>query len=109
MSGAEAFLDVDGPAAPPRSNGELAFAAPWERRIFGMTMALTQSVFSYEDFRQRLISRVSEDPARPYWHSWAAALEDALADACAMDTVSVEARYQQFLSRPHGHDHGHGH
>ena len=107
MSSAEAVLDVAGQAAPPRSNGELAFAAPWERRIFGMTMALTQNVFSYEDFRQRLIGRVSEAPDRPYWHSWAAALEDVLTDACAMDADSVEARYQQFLARPHGHDHDH--
>lgn len=107
MSNAEALLDVDGPAAPPRSNGELAFAAPWERRVFGMTMALTQSVFSYEDFRQRLIVRVGEEPDRPYWHSWAAALEDALTEACAMDADSVEARYQQFMARPHGHDHDH--
>ena len=41
MPAAEALLDVDGPAAPPRSNGELAFNAPWERRVFGVTMALT--------------------------------------------------------------------
>jgi hypothetical protein len=33
-------LDVEGPAAPPRSNGELAFAAPWESRAFGLAMAL---------------------------------------------------------------------
>ena len=29
-------LDVDGPAAPPRSNGELVFAEPWEGRAFGL-------------------------------------------------------------------------
>lgn len=107
MSAAEALLDVDGPAAPPRSNGELAFSAPWERRVFGVTMALTERVFSYEDFRQRLIGRVAEAPDRPYWHSWAAALEDALSEACAIDAESLEARHRQFLARPHGHDHDH--
>jgi len=105
MPAADALLDADGPAAPPRSNGELAFNAPWERRIFGVTMALTQSVISYEDFRQRLIDRVAEAPDRPYWLSWAAALEDTLSEACAIDSASLEARHQQFLSRPHGHDH----
>jgi len=105
MPAADALLDADGPAAPPRSNGELAFNAPWERRIFGVTMALTQSVISYEDFRQRLIDRVAEAPDRPYWHSWAAALEDALSEACAIDSASLNARHQQFLARPHGHDH----
>ena len=68
-------------------------------------MALTQNVFSYEDFRQRLIERVAEAPDRPYWQSWAAALEDALSDACAIDAELVQARHRQFLARPHGHDH----
>ncbi|MFD9651474.1 hypothetical protein [Streptomyces mirabilis] len=27
-------LDIEGPAAPPRSNGELVFAEPWESRAF---------------------------------------------------------------------------
>ncbi len=105
MAATETLLDADGPAAPPRSNGELAFAAPWERRVFGVTMALTENIFSYEDFRERLIGRVAEIPDRPYWHSWAAALEDALSDACALDSESLEARHRQFLARPHGHDH----
>ena len=105
MPDVDALLDVDGPAAPPRSNGELAFDAPWERRVFGLTMALTQSVFSYEDFRQRLIARVAEAPDRPYWQTWAAALEDALGDAGALDSAALDARQEQFLARPHGHDH----
>lgn len=105
MTRAEALLDVDGPAAPPRSNGELVFSAPWERRVFGMTMALTQSVMSYEDFRQQLITRVSDAPHRPYWESWAIALEDTLSEACGLDRKSVNVRQGQFLARPHGHDH----
>ena len=105
MPTADALLDSDGPAAPPRSNGELTFSAPWERRVFGVTMALTQNVISYEDFRQRLIDRVAEAPDRPYWHSWEAALEDTLRDACAIDSAWLEVRHEQFLSRPHGHDH----
>ncbi len=105
MPAAETLLDVDGPAAPPRSNGELAFEAPWERRLFGVTMALAERVFSYEDFRQRLIRRVGEAPHRPYWQSWAAALEDMLGDACTIDTETLDARHREFLARPHGHDH----
>ncbi len=33
--------DLDGRLSPPRDNGELVFAAPWERRAFGLTMALS--------------------------------------------------------------------
>jgi hypothetical protein len=109
MVNAESVLDLDGPGAPPRSNGELAFAEPWERRVFGVTMALTQQVFSYDDFRQHLIVRVGEAPERPYWESWVAALEDALSAACAFDRDVVDARLAEFLDRPHGHDHGHDH
>ena len=48
-----AELDRDGPAAPPRRNGELVFAAPWERQLFGVTMALHErGVFAWGDFRR---------------------------------------------------------
>lgn len=105
MTTAESVLDVDGPAAPPRSNGELVFAAPWERRAFGVTMALTESVFSFDVFRQHLITRVGENPQRAYWESWVAALEDSLVEACALDGDSLGSRFALFLARPHGHDH----
>jgi hypothetical protein len=105
MTGAESLLDLDGPAAPPRTNGELVFAVPWHRRVFGVTMALTQQVFSYDDFRQFLIARVSAAPDRPYWESWAAALEDVLATSGAVDASAVDSRFRDFIARPHGHDH----
>ena len=34
----EELLDATGKAAPPRVNGELVFQAPWERRVFGLTL-----------------------------------------------------------------------
>jgi hypothetical protein len=107
MTAAESVLDQHGPAAPPRANGELVFAAPWERRVFGITMALTQSVVPYEDFRQRLIARIGELPHRPYWSSWAVALEDVLEQSCAIARDTVDARLEEFEARPHGHDHRH--
>jgi hypothetical protein len=70
-------LDVDGPAAPPRSNGELVFDAPWEARVFGLAAAVIETGFGgdREPFRQELISAVAADPGRPYWESWTVALE----------------------------------
>jgi nitrile hydratase accessory protein len=76
---APATLDVDGPAAPPRANGELVFAAPWESRAFGLVLTLVEAGrLRYEDFRTRLIARIGEDPMRPYYEAWLAALEDVL-------------------------------
>ncbi len=74
-------LDVDGPAAPPRSNGELVFDAPWQARVFGLAAAFVQTRFEgdREPFRQRLIAAIATDPERPYWESWVVALEDLVA------------------------------
>jgi nitrile hydratase accessory protein len=66
--------------APPRRNGELVFAAPWEGRAFALAVALHQRVgFPWDDFRSRLIAEIEHDPQRPYYESWLAALE-TLAD-----------------------------
>ena len=70
-------VDVDG---MPRRNGELAFDAPWEPRVFGLAAAVvtTSCDGDWEPFRQRLIAAIAADESRPYWQSWAAALEDLL-------------------------------
>ena len=96
---------VDG-AAPPRRNGEIVFAAPWERRVFGLTMALCQSqACEWETFRQRLIKRIAENEARPYWESWSAALEDVVATESLLTQAELDSRHRELLERPAGHDH----
>ena len=52
-------VELDGPAAPPRRNGEIVFAAPWQSRIFGLTMALhAAGTFTWDEFRARLIAAI---------------------------------------------------
>ena len=98
--------DLEGPVSPPRDNGEIVFEAPWERRVFGITVALCRSGrCDWDGFRERLIARIAEDDERPYWESWAAALEDVLAGSGALGPAELDARYGEFLARPHGHDH----
>ena len=59
MSELPVELAIIGPAAPPRSNGEMVFDAPWESRLFGVTMALVEAErFSWSEFQQRLIASV---------------------------------------------------
>lgn len=109
MSG-DAVIDADleGTASPPRDNGEIVFAAPWEQRAFGLTIALCRSgACDWESFRTRLIARIADDPERPYWSSWAAALEDLLDDTAALARAHVDAREREFAARPAGHDHRH--
>ena len=53
------LLDAEGPAAPPRRNGELVFDAPWESRLFGLTLALHRAgLFEWDEFRRLLIDEI---------------------------------------------------
>jgi len=100
------LLDVAGSAAPPRTNGELAFDAPWQQRAFGLTMALADSgVITWESFRRQLISRIAEDEFRPYWQSWTCALEDVLASTGLLVGADIEAHEELLARREAGHDH----
>jgi len=67
---------MDGPVALPRDNGELVFAAPWEGRAVALAVALVERLgLPWDAFRLRLIDAIADDPDRPYYESWAAALE----------------------------------
>ena len=110
-------LDLEGPAAPPRANGELVFDEPWQGRAFGLAMALTEGgVVPYDAFRDRLIARIAVWEAAPpagepyvYYAHWLQALEDVLAERALVDTADVDARSAAYEVRPAGHDHGHEH
>jgi nitrile hydratase accessory protein len=74
--------------APPRHNGSLAFASEWERRAFGLAVALSKDgYFEWEDFRQALIEEIHaweashalDDASWQYYERWLAALERVLA------------------------------
>jgi nitrile hydratase accessory protein len=109
-----AALEHEGPAAPPRKNGELVFNAVWEGRLFGLTMALHEAgVFEWEEFRARLIAEIGEWETRHcgaeqegrYYARWLAAFERLLAEKGLCPAGEVEARVREYAARPHGHDH----
>ncbi len=110
-------LDVVGPAAPPRSNGELVFAEPWESRAFGLAMALAdRGVVSYEAFRERLIAQIADweadHPEREsfsYYRCWLRALEQLVLSENLLSGDDLARRSRSLAERPPGHDHKHGH
>ena len=106
----ERLLDPDGPAAPPRRNGELVFAAPWESRLFGVTLALHEAGhFAWDEFRARLIAEIARrerDPDWRYYACWAAVLEDLLAAKGLCAAADLAARERTLAAREPGHDHG---
>jgi hypothetical protein len=71
-----ADVDTDGVAAPPRSNGELVFAAPWQARAFGICVAvLEREGLGWEAFRPHLVTAIDDDPDRDYYDSFGLALD----------------------------------
>jgi nitrile hydratase accessory protein len=113
-------LPIAGPTAPPRSNGEMVFDAPWESRLFGVTMALVEADrFSWTEFQRRLIAAVGrweadhpDGEGYRYYERWAEALESLLDDLGIVDIETTDARARALAARPAGHDHsehgGHG-
>ena len=107
-------LDVEGPAAPPRANGELVFEAPWESRVFALTLTLCErGPIEWEEFRELLIAEISAwdrdpPPGAPYryWDRWLAALERLLERKGLCAGAELEDLTRTLAARPHGHDHG---
>ena len=105
-------LDIEGPAAPPRLNGELVFDAPWEGRSFAMAMALAEGgLFSWDDFRDHLIAAVHRWESDPvgeyrYYERWQEALESIVSELGIVTAPDVDERARAHAARPPGHDHG---
>ena len=106
-------FDIDGPAAPPRHNGELVFQAPWESRVFGVTISLHQAgLFEWDEFRKLLIEEIAawekqghDETEWSYYERWQAALERLLAAKGLCAPGELNKRVDQLEKRPDGHDH----
>lgn len=111
------LLDPAGPAAPPRDNGELVFAAPWQSRAFGLALALHDAGrMDWEDFRQSLIAVIGEWQAThpdnegwSYYECWLRSLELVVNSSGLVGAGDLRARQAALAARPPGYDHGHDH
>jgi nitrile hydratase accessory protein len=105
------LLDSAGPAAPPRDNGELTFAAPWESQAFGLALALQESgQIDWEDFRQRLIAEIGSwqagHPAAGEWSyygCWLSALERTVSERGLVGGDDLRTRTALLAVRPPDH------
>ncbi len=95
------------------TNGELAFEAPWQGRVFGMARTLcAQGHFEWEEFQTQLISVIGSwdrdadgaDEYRYYDH-FLIALENLLQIKGLINQSVLDSRTRAFAARPHGHDH----
>jgi nitrile hydratase accessory protein len=111
------FPAIDGAAAPPRLNGELVFAAPWESRVFGLAAALRdRGVYDWDEFRVALIAEIADwekahGPGEEYsyYTCWQRALLRILTQKGVVLPAELEARERTLAARPAGHDHDHAH
>jgi hypothetical protein len=71
--------DVSGPAAPPRSNGELLFDQPWQARAFALALSLLErDGVGWDAFRPHLVAAIAAHPAAGYYECVVEALEGYL-------------------------------
>lgn len=93
---------------------EPTFAAPWQARAFGVTVALYEngSGFDWSAFQERLIDEIEATPTeadgvdcgdadateRTYYEQWQAALERLLVTQTDLDAETVDARAAEFAS-----------
>jgi len=111
------LLDSAGPAAPPRDNGELVFAAPWQSQAFGVALALHDAGYiDWEDFRQALIREIGAwEVGHPsgqgwsYYECWLRSLERLVSGTGLVTGGDLRARLDLLAARPAGHDHRHLH
>jgi hypothetical protein len=60
----------------PRANGTVVFDAPWQARAHALAVLVVEATGGeWDGFRRQLIIAVAEEPTRPYWESWMAALD----------------------------------
>jgi nitrile hydratase accessory protein len=86
--------------SPPRRNGTLEFSRDWERRAFGIALALArEGYFEWEEFRQALIASIAswerdnalDDPIWDYYQRWLEALQGVILRAGLLDAETLRS------------------
>jgi Nitrile hydratase beta subunit, N-terminal len=87
---------------------DVPFTDPWQCRAVALAVgAVDASGASWDDFRQRLIAAIAEEPDRPYFDSWLVALERFTVDVGAAAPEALQT--QRMLAASYRTDEsGHG-
>jgi len=94
---------MDGAAALPRKNGELVFQSPWEGRVFGLAVAMSdRQAYAWDDFRDHLIAEIASAEARgaasDYYERWLAAFEKLLLDRGLLSQEELDTRTTEYAT-----------
>ena len=103
--------DTKNPAIGPEDDP--VFRSPWEARVFSIAVHLSRrGLFTWEDFRQRLIAECNgPNASEDYYQNWLRALEGLLDDkgtliAEEIDREIAELRANAPAPQQHSHDPG---
>ena len=99
----ERIEDLGDDLAVPRKNGELVFAAPWEGRVFGLAVALSENDgFAWSDFRDRLAAEIAAAEEHGddsgYYERWLASFERLLLDTEILSPDELDARTAEYAA-----------
>jgi cobaltochelatase CobN len=95
--------DLGDDLAVPRKNGELVFEAPWEGRVFGMTVAMSDNqCYAWDAFRDRLAAEIAaaeeHGDGSGYYERWLASFERLLLDTGVVTAAELDARTAEFAT-----------
>ena len=83
--------------ALPRKNGELVFKAPWEGRIFGLAVAMSErGSYPWSAFSSHLAEEIASAPEAEYYQSWLAAFEKLLLESGVLSAGEMEERAAEY-------------
>lgn len=91
--------------SPPRNNGKLYFDRGWERKAFGIAIALSKKgQYEWEDFRQNLITSIGDwekshdldDASWNYYEQFLLALERVAITSGVVSPEEIEQRINDF-------------
>jgi nitrile hydratase accessory protein len=98
--------------SPPRSQGKLFFSEEWQRKLFGLTLAVSkEGHFEWEDFRKNLIQSIGEwegldceaQPPWDYYERFLQALVRVLQQHDVLSSAEIDEQFAPGASgKPHG-------
>lgn len=101
-----------GETAPPRQNGELVFATPWEARAFGLAVALQEGgAYEWREFSAALSAEISRaeraGDSSTYYERWLLGLENLLIANGVVTTAEISVRMRHHATHLDHADHDH--
>ena len=83
--------------------GELVFDAPWEGRVFGLAVSLSErSYYVWDEFRDQLIAEIgqadAQDGPSTYYERWLASFERLLLQKGLVSQDELDARTAEYES-----------